>query len=101
MSFASNLDRAAIESACERYGVARLRLFGSVLTDRFDPARSDVDFLVDFLPGRGDRFSDYFGLRDELSSIVGRNVDLVVTRAVRNPYFRASALQSAQDVYAA
>jgi len=31
------LDVEAIRRACERHGVERLRVFGSVLTDHFDP----------------------------------------------------------------
>jgi predicted nucleotidyltransferase len=67
----------------------------------FDPATSDVDFLVEFLPDRPDRLDDYLGLKEALAQIVGRDVDLVVADAVRNPYFRASAFGRAQDVYAA
>ncbi|WP_147916175.1 nucleotidyltransferase family protein [Ruania zhangjianzhongii] len=101
MDTASHLDIEAIRHASKRYGVQRLRVFGSVLEDHFDPARSDIDFLVDFLPGRDDAFDDYFGLREALTEIVGRDVDLVVARTVRNPYFKAAAFNSAQDVYAA
>ena len=90
-----------IARACGNHGVARLRLFGSATTSRFDPVSSDLDFLVDFLPGRPDRMSDYFGLREELVRLTGRSVDLVVAESVRNPYFRASSLATAEDVYAA
>ena len=88
-----------IARACENHGVARL--VGSATTSRFDPVSSDLDFLVDFLPGRPDRMSDYFGLREELVRLTGRSVDLVVAESVRNPYFRASSLATAEDVYAA
>ncbi len=101
MNTATLLDIEAIRRACEQRGVQRLRVFGSVLSDRFDPEHSDIDFLVDFLPDRGDVFDDYFGLREALAEIVGGEVDLVVARAVRNPYSKASAFASAQDVYAA
>lgn len=97
----TQLDLEAIRRACEQHGAQRLRVFGSVLSDHFDPEHSDIDFLVDFLPGRGDMFDDYFGLREALAEIVGREVDLIVARSVRNPYFKASAFNSAQDVYAA
>ena len=43
------IDTKALSEACARFGVARLRVFGSVLTDHFDPQASDIDFLVDFL----------------------------------------------------
>ena len=94
-------NREAIARACERYGVARLRVFGSVVTGQFDPRRSDVDFLVDFLPDVDDLLGNYLALKEDLEAITGRSVDLVMSDAVENPYFAASALRSAQDVYAA
>lgn len=101
MEIAVLLDLGAIRSACERYGVDRLRVFGSVLTDRFDPETSDVDFLVAFQSERENLFHDYFDLKLELERIVGRRVDLVLERSVKNPFFKASAFGSAQEIYAA
>lgn len=94
-------DIEAIQRACERYGVERLKVFGSVLTDQFDPETSDVDFLVTFLPERENLFHDYFDLKFELERIIDRRVDLVMERSVKNPFFKASAFESAQDLYAA
>lgn len=93
------LDLDAIARACKRYGVERLRVFGSALTDRFDPGGSDIDFLVDFVPGNTNLFHDYFDLKFELERITGRRVDLVDANAARNPYFKASAFESAQELY--
>lgn len=101
MKTAVLLDIEAIQRACERYGVERLRVFGSVLTDHFDTEKSDVDFLVAFRPGRENLFHDYFDLKFELERITGRGVDLVMERSVRNPFFKASILGGAQDIYAA
>jgi predicted nucleotidyltransferase len=95
------LDRGAIARACERQGVARLRVFGSAVTDRFVPERSDIDFLVDFLPEVHDLLGNYLALKEELEQVLGRQVDLVMSDAVENPYFAAEALRTAQDVYAA
>nr|WP_277925234.1 nucleotidyltransferase domain-containing protein [Sediminivirga luteola] len=100
METAVFLDIDAIRRACQRYGVERLRVFGSVLTDHFDPETSDVDFLVAFQPNRENLFQDYFDLKVDLERIVGREIDLVMERSVKNPLFKASALESAQDVYA-
>lgn len=72
-----------------------------MLTERFDSQTSDVDFLVTFRPGRENVFHDYFDLKFELERIVGRGVDLVMERAVKNPFFRASAVETAQELYAA
>ena len=101
MEAAVPLDIEAIRSACEGCGVERLRVFGSVLTDRFDPETSDVDFLVTFRPERQNLFHNHFDLRFELERIVGRGADLVVARSVRNPFFKAALLRSAQDLHAA
>lgn len=100
MPITLTLDVDAISRAAERHGVAELSLFGSAVSGDL-AADSDIDFLVDFLPGRADPFEDFCALRDELRQIVERDVDLVVKRAIRNPYFRDSALAQAEIVYAA
>lgn len=100
MTIAVHLDRDAIRRAAERHGVAELALFGSAVTDGFT-AGSDVDFLVDFLPDREDPFEDYSALREELAGILEREVDLVVKRAIRNPYFREAALAQTETIYVA
>lgn len=101
MDMAIHLDTEEIARICARHGVARLRVFGSALTERFDPDESDVDFIVDFLSDRADPFDDYFGLLEDLTELLDRKVDLIVGRTMKNPYFRSSALKSARDVYAA
>lgn len=101
METAVSLDVEAIRRACARHGVERLRVFGSVLTDHFDPDTSDIDFLVTFQPRRENLFDDFFDLKFELERIVGRGVDLVVERSMKNPFIKASVLGSAQDLYAA
>ena len=63
-----------IEGSCRRNHIRRLSLFGSVLRDDFTPD-SDVDVLVEFEPGALPGFA-FFGLRDELSEILGLQVDL-------------------------
>ena len=35
-----------LRELCERYGVERLELFGSEARGEFDPAKSDLDFIV-------------------------------------------------------
>ena len=40
--------RDALGALCRRFHVKRLEIFGSAVTGRFDPSRSDLDFLVDF-----------------------------------------------------
>lgn len=101
MATAVVLDREALAAVCRARGVSRLRVFGSALTERFDPERSDIDFLVEFAPEVSDLFDAYFGLKEDLEELLGRPVDLVMTDAVTNPYFAKAAFASAEDVYAA
>jgi uncharacterized protein len=95
------LDEEAIAAACRRFGVRRLAVFGSAATEAFDPERSDADFLVEFGPDPTSRFDAYFGLKEELERLVGRPVDLVMAKALDNPYFAASVERSRRELYAA
>ena len=93
--------RNEIHALCRRYGVARLELFGSATTEAFDPQRSDLDFLVDFDANPADLFKRYFGLKESLEALYGRNVDLVMLGAMANPYFIDAVNRTRQVVYAA
>lgn len=95
------LDRAAISAACKRYGVKRLVIFGSAVTDRFDESTSDVDFLVEFRDDVVNRFDAYFGLKESLEAQLDRPVDLVSPAALENPYFAASVEENGHELYAA
>lgn len=101
MTVATLLGNEDIVRACVKHGVRRLRVFGSVLTDQFDVNSSDLDFLVEFEPGLEHLFDAYFGLHEDLERLLGRDVDLVMAEAVRNPYFAASVFERALDVYEA
>ncbi|HJO83315.1 MAG: nucleotidyltransferase domain-containing protein [SAR202 cluster bacterium] len=94
--------RAEIVSLCEQFAVRRLEIFGSATRDDFNPARSDVDLLVEF--GYSDTLralQQYFGLKDALEGVLGRPVDLVESTAVKNPYVRKSIDESREPLYAA
>jgi predicted nucleotidyltransferase len=94
--------RADLEALCRRYAVRRLRHFGSAVSGAFDPQRSDLDFLVEFdVPVGMNRFDQFFGLREELTALFDRRVDLVDSRAAQNPYFRKQAEAEAVELYAA
>jgi predicted nucleotidyltransferase len=93
--------RDAIAAACARHGVARLEAFGSVLHQDFKPGQSDVDLLVDFRPmAPYARVDAYFGLLDELRSLLEGEVDLVMIGAVRNPYIARTIERTKQLLYA-
>jgi predicted nucleotidyltransferase len=93
---------SALAELCRRYHVRKLELFGSVASGTFDPGTSDLDFLVEFLPlNVGQHFDCYFGLLQALRELFGRNVDLVIPSAIRNPYLFAAVNQQRQVLYAA
>ena len=91
----------AIAAICRRFGVRRLSVFGSAVTETFDPARSDVDFLVDFHDNVERRFDAYFGLKEELERLLGRPTDLLMPKSLDNPYFAAAVERNRRNVYAA
>ena len=74
---------------CDRYGVDRLEVFGSAAKGLFDPASSDLDFIVQMTgqkePGYARRFCDF---ADELEALFGRPVDLLTESMIHNPFFR-------------
>jgi predicted nucleotidyltransferase len=79
----------ALTALCRRFGVRRLDVFGSAATGRFDPARSDLDFLVEFeQPSAGGFSGPYFGLLGALETLFQRRIDLLTDRSLENPYRR-------------
>lgn len=94
--------RDQVVELCRRFGVRRLDVFGSASNDEFDPARSDIDFLVELEPPVGtSRFDAFFGLKEGLEALFGCPVDLVDPSALGNPYFAAMVEQTRQELYAA
>jgi hypothetical protein len=90
----------ALAALCRRHAVARLELFGSATTGTFDPVRSDYDFLVAFDENPAGLFSRFFDFKEALEALLGRPCDLVMERALRNPYFIDSVNRTRQIVYA-
>jgi uncharacterized protein len=91
-----------LERLCKLHGVRRLEVVGSAAREvDFDPARSDIDLLVEFAPGRLPRLSAFFGLREAIENAIGRPVDLLMLEAVRNPYLKANLERNRRLLYAA
>jgi len=89
-----------IRAICAANGVRRLDLFGSGARGDFDPARSDLDFLVEFeeAPWKGSS-NRYFNLLFGLEDLMGRRIDLVEPSAVTNPHFMPIANQHRIPLY--
>ncbi len=92
--------RAEVAALCERYGVVRLDLFGSATTGAFDPATSDLDFVVDlgdYEPGIATR---YIELAFALEALFGRPVDLLTVRSLHSPSIVAEVAATRKPIYA-
>jgi uncharacterized protein len=85
--------QAEIERFCARNHVRKLSLFGSILMERFRPD-SDVDVLVEFEQDAGVTYLDLARMEQELSTIIGRKVDLRTPQELSR-YFRERVLTEA------
>ncbi len=96
-------NRRTIELLCSKYRVKSLELFGSALTEKsFDTEKSDLDFLVEFLPLQPGQHADaYFGLLEKLQDLFSRSIDLLEIKAIRNPYLLESINRNRRQIYAA
>lgn len=82
--------RDALADVLSRYGALNPRLFGSVA--RGDATSdSDIDLLVDLLPGGGNELLRVAGIAEELTELLGARVDVVATSLLRGEV-SASAL---------
>ena len=97
------MDKPTKSKAIERLRRAEPALFGSVLRDDFGP-ESDLDVLVRFDSQARHTLLDIAQMQDELSRMLGREVNLIERAAdeqSRNYIRRKAILQSAEAIYAA
>jgi predicted nucleotidyltransferase len=86
-----------IAEFCDHHPISKLSLFGSILRDDFSP-NSDVDMLVEFVPGSKVTYFNLVDMELQLTAIVGRKVDLRTPNELSH-YFRQNVLDSAQTIY--
>ena len=95
------MNEAGLVELCVKYHVERLELFGSAAGPEDAPI-GDVDFLVEFHPCTPAEHCDrYFGFLADLEELFGCRVDLVETKAMKNPYFIRRVNEQRVPVYAA
>ena len=83
--------RDQIVELAEKRGAHNIRVFGSIARGDQYPG-SDIDFLVDFEPGRS--LLDLTGLWIDLENALGCKVDVVSSRGLR-PRLEAEVLRDA------
>jgi len=93
-------DPQALGVFCAKHAVKTLYMFGSALTDAFD-SDSDVDLLFEPI-GSSPSYFEQMNMTDELSSILGRPVDLISRRAIEestNGVRKSSILREARIIF--
>ena len=87
---------------CRKFNVRTLELFGSAARGTFDAETSDLDFVVDIPEPVPVRHAEcYFGMLFGLEDLFERKIDLLESRAIRNPYLLRSIDKDRMVVYAA
>ena len=96
--------REELAALCRRFQVRRLDVFGSAARAAdFDPAQSDLDFLVEF-SAEGDDLARFVDFKEALEALLARRVDLVDRKAIEGSpnYIRKQhILTGAEPIYAA
>jgi uncharacterized protein len=102
MQYFISAKQEEIAALCRTHHVRRLAIFGSAIREDFDPARSDVDVLVDFEEMPIEIYGENkHALRRALELAFDRNVDLLTWKYIRNPYFLREVESSHELLYAA
>lgn len=74
--------RDALDAILRRYAATNPRLFGSVARGEAT-ADSDIDLLVDLLPDAGNELLRVSGIAEELTELLGTEVDVVAAPLLR------------------
>ncbi|QQR80715.1 MAG: nucleotidyltransferase domain-containing protein [Deltaproteobacteria bacterium] len=72
-----------IKFFCEKWKINEFAFFGSILTESYGP-QSDIDILVSFHNEAHWSLFDFVRMKEELSKLMGRTVDLVSKRGLEN-----------------
>ncbi|MEG4443431.1 nucleotidyltransferase family protein [Microcoleus sp. AT9_B5] len=92
------ISKEEIDQFCQRHNIRKLSLFGSVLRDDFTP-ESDIDFLVEFEPGKTPGYFKIISMEMELSELLeGRKIDLRTPNEL-SVYFRDRVMAEAVVQY--
>ena len=97
MSPRISLNKGILADFCKRNHIGKLAFFGSVLRDDFRP-ESDVDVLVEFEEGFTPGLA-FFRLENELSTLLGRQVDLSTPKFISR-YIRDRVMKESEVLYA-
>lgn len=90
-----------INELCKHHKVKTLFIFGSLLTDKFQPG-SDIDFIVDIDSNDPIEYAEnYFDLKFKLEDLLKRRVDLLEQKGLRNRYLIQNINRNKKIIYEA
>ena len=79
---------AQINQLCDTHDVKSLFAFGSVVSGKLN-SDSDIDLVVDIDNTDPITYSDnYFDLKFQLESILERQIDLLESNSIKNPFLK-------------
>jgi predicted nucleotidyltransferase len=79
---------AQINQLCNTHDVKSLFAFGSIVSGELD-SNSDIDLVVDIDNTDPIAYSDnYFDLKFQLENILKRQIDLLESNSVKNPFLK-------------
>ncbi|MEO0988511.1 MAG: nucleotidyltransferase domain-containing protein [Cyanobacteria bacterium J06639_14] len=93
----------SLEAFCQKWDIAELLLFGSVLRNDFRPD-SDIDILITYVPGKNKGLLARVRIKHELETLCGREIDVITKPAIeqsQNELRRRAILGTAEVVYVA
>ena len=85
---------------CRQHRISTLYAFGSSITDHFNPAKSDIDLIVDLdIKDPIEYGETLISLWDNLEVFFCRKVDLLTDDSINNPYLRKSIESTKKLIY--
>jgi predicted nucleotidyltransferase len=96
-----SLSAEEITQLCQQWHITELALFGSVLSDQFNPD-SDIDILIRFAPDARQGLLTLAKIKHELETRIGREVDLALKDSIEtseNWIRRNEILKTDQVIY--
>ncbi|MEN9613043.1 MAG: hypothetical protein RLZZ628_3857 [Bacteroidota bacterium] len=91
---------AQLIQLCEQYRVEKLYVFGSVITERFNPLTSDIDLIIELQPMSPiERGTTILKMWDDLELLLERKVDLLTDQPIKNIIFKRVVERTKQLIY--
>ena len=87
---------------CKKHNIDSIAVFGSAAKNEMNE-NSDIDFLVKFSNKINvlDYADNYFSVHEKLEKLIGKKVDLVSVKSLKNPILISEINNSKIELYAA